>query len=131
MQVRESIVDTLRAAVAASEHLLTQSAQSVDQLALIGADILLDQKGQAWLIEFTKGPAFRFSPQHMSDLHSGMCSELVEALLEMQDCRQAGVSFHDNGQSLLGSMKNFEQIWPLQSNQSMSLSRPESDSELG
>ncbi len=53
--------------------LLCGGAHAAAAIATGRADILLDEDGKAWLLEFTKGPAFRFSPQHMHQLHSGLC----------------------------------------------------------
>jgi len=96
--------------------------------------VLVDESGHAWLLEFTKGynpdnpdnpnahvififmvtlgPALRLSPEHMRTLHGDMLTELTDVMCEVHDSRIAGVPWHDQGESLLGSTKNFKQIWP-------------------
>ncbi len=108
--IRGKLIEAMQASVAAIEHRLVQEPDAIDQIALLGADVLLDEDGHAWLLEFTKGPAFRFSPEHMAKLHGGLCQELLDAMLEIHDARQTNTAWHKNGQSFLGSLNNFVQV---------------------
>jgi len=104
--------DTIRNAVASIHERFDQSSQQINQFALLGADILVDENGEAWLLEFTKGPAFRATPEYMSTLHSGMVEECVNIVLEVHKNRRINKQWYDDGKVNLVSIKNFLQIWP-------------------
>jgi hypothetical protein len=61
--VNAAVCRPIKAAVfaAAKAGKLIQPSETIDQIALLGADVLLDEFGRAWLLEFTKGPALRYA----------------------------------------------------------------------
>jgi len=118
--VREKMKDCVRNAVASIHQRFLQTSQQIHQFALLGADILLDENGQAWILEFTKGPAFRQTPQYMSTLHNGLVEECVNIVLEVHKNRRIDKQWYDDGKLNLVSVKNFLQIWPHTSSSSSS-----------
>jgi len=113
--IRTSIKDTLRVAVESIAARFRQLPNQIGQLALLGADILLDEDGHAWLLEFTKGPAFRDHPLYMAQLHNSLVGETVDLMFEVHHARAEGRNWYKNGTVDLKSLRNFDQIWPVTS----------------
>jgi|TARA_B110000208_G_C11737393_1_gene418617 hypothetical protein len=59
------------------------------QFSLLGIDLLLDKSGKFWLIEFTKGPAYRMSPPYLEDLHTRLLQRTVDISFAMRDAARA------------------------------------------
>jgi hypothetical protein len=76
---------------------------------------MLDSSGKASLFEFTKGPAFRFSPEHMAQLHAQMLNETVEMIMEIDECRKQNLPIECEGKSLLSSQQHWQQVYPVMS----------------
>eukprot|EP00457_Paulinella_chromatophora_P005451 gb/GEZN01005468.1/.p1 GENE.gb/GEZN01005468.1/~~gb/GEZN01005468.1/.p1 ORF type:complete len:307 (-),score=30.30 gb/GEZN01005468.1/:370-1290(-) len=113
-RIREAMKKTLAKSIAAIAEKFRQEDAQIDQFALLGADILLDEDGDAWLLEYTKGPAFRRHPEYMDQLHSGLVRETVEMVLEIHKCRKYKRPWWVEDKVRLQSLRNYEQIWPEQ-----------------
>ena len=58
------------------------------QFALLGVDLLVDEFGNIWLIEFTKSPAFRMAPNYLKDLHTQVLCECFDIATDIEYVRQ-------------------------------------------
>ena len=64
-------------------HKLYQDITKVDQFALLGIDIIYNQQAIPYIIEFTKGPGFRFQPKHLANLHYNLLNETIAIINEI------------------------------------------------
>ena len=80
-QISAVIGDSVRAAAA---KLRSHAEAGPGQFALLGVDLLLDVTGKFWLIEFTKGPAYRMSPPYLEDLHTRLLHRTVDIAFQLR-----------------------------------------------
>ena len=58
---------------------------------------MFDTNGECWLIEFTKGPALRYSPEHMLNLHKDIVNEALGMMFEINTKRLNDQSWQSQG----------------------------------
>ncbi|MES1915142.1 MAG: hypothetical protein MHM6MM_007131 [Cercozoa sp. M6MM] len=89
-QIMSRMNRILSDSVMATRHLLDSA---LGHFCLLGVDFLMDSKANLWLLEFTRGPALRNSPDWLASLHEQVLHELLDGVLDASAAKDPQSAF--------------------------------------